>query len=315
MQSTRLTYTQFRQCESLVKSQDDELQYLLTQLNTTIQTMPHAERIPAYVMHTGASSYKRTPPIATDPTDFKRTTSLTQITSMAKDMNAIRIQINKLTPGDTYGEMSIKSIEQLKCVSAHYIQQFNWEDVRIELCKIIYTACTLSTLFIEMYATFFDTVCTEIPELQLFPYLQQKIAEYQAEFYCAERVPVEEYDAFCRMTKRNDIRKQTSTFFTFLFKRKVILANQMLEMIQQLIQLIKTFLADSSKTEELEIATDNVTILIMHTQSRLSRSNENDWYDVLLPELYAIQETLRAKNVGNERIGFAWQRLIEIVEA
>lgn len=257
-----------------------------------------------------------TPRVAADTTAFKRTTSLTQISSSRKDINFIRIQMNKLTPGDTFSESAAQCIAHIQKIVEYYKWRVNGRDILREITDVIYLACVSSNLFSEMYADFFGLVNTQLPDLCLLDYLLKKKEEYCRDFDTIVNVSPDEYDLFCRITKQNDVRKYTSLFYTHLLKRNLLTSDQLLQLIRHLLAQIQTksqLLSDADeKTSlrqiaQLESLVDNVSVLIMFSQSRLSRLDI--WYDELVPSLYDMSPQC------NERVIFAWKRLLETVDA
>ena len=162
-----------------------------------------------------------------------------------------------------------------------------------------------------MYADFFVVAISTLTDLSLYDYLMKKQEDYYHEFFAVEDVSPDDYDSFCRATKQNDVRKYTSLFYANLLKRGVFTHEQMLHLIRRLLSRIQCLSTEPTKSPnqiaQLESLVDNVSVLIMFTQSRLSRMDT--WYDEFVPSLYDITPEC------NERITFAWKRLLETVDA
>jgi hypothetical protein len=241
-----------------------------------------------------------------------RTTSLTHISSSKKDLNLIRLQINKLTPGDQFVEAATNCLAQIQQIVDYYRHLVNGADIWNEISGVIYTACVSSNLFSEMYADFFVLARDQLIDLHLYEYLIRRQMDYFSEFDAIVDVSPDDYDAFCRNTKQNDVRKYTSLFYTHLLKRGVFTNEQMLTMIRQLLTKIGAFHSisgdvGSNQMAQLESMVDNVSVLIMFSQSRLAKMDV--WMDEVVPLLYEISPNC------NDRIRFAWKRLLETVDA
>lgn len=336
---------------------NDELRYIVEELNHTIENMPELERIPDYnsknkyrymercrnssiapekfieqkktdqVDLSDKESSDQTAhgpgikeiPLSTSGGGLKMAQHLTNISTMEKDINELRIHLNKITP-QKQDEMTYEFIEKLKCCVVFYKQMANWERVKDLLCQMMFQTFIGSELYAETYAEVYKQITKEFPELSMSDYLNKKIDEYFNEMKKMIHIEntEEQYDDFCKQNRENAFRKNTSMFIVYLYKKEIITATKLMDLIESIFQFIETHIQLPNFLEEIKVMTENVYLLSIHTHARLKQSVEQDhWYDDLEPMIYKLEAmSADKKNPStHDSIMYKFKTFVEVIEA
>jgi len=197
----------------------------------------------------------------------------------------------------------------------------NCDIVYVQLLNNIFIASTSCELYGEMYASIIDQLRTSVPELNINTFMNTYIDNYIKDFHNIPDIsPVDNYDEYCRVVKQHDIRKNTSILITWLYKKNVITIEHLFNLITTLLNTIQTYIYESNVINDVEVMTENIYLLIIHTHSRISRSDKEDqWFDVTMPKIYDIANTTAQKKdllkSSNDRIMFKFKQLVEVIEA
>ncbi len=233
----------------------------------------------------GAPSYRKTPVFKkkkTDPkynnSNFVKTSFAIKIDENQINKDKIRELLNKIT-NNNYDELSEEIINNLQ----HFIYTQN-DMVLMEFGKSIFEISSINKFWVKLYAKLFNRLILTFPKMKNIC-----INEYTKLlniFEVFEFGNEENYDEFCRINKNNEKRRSLLSFYTELYKYKILGNNDLQILLEKLFKLFKTNIDNKKIIEEVY---ENINIVLNEIGSDLMnesigeiiRSNLIDIYNIL----------------------------------
>lgn len=203
-----------------------------------------------------------------------------------KQINDIRGLLNKMSTKnyETQRGTIIDNISNL------YSHEDTSDEDKTRLALSVLEIARSNKFYSELYAE----LCKELSDFfPLFKELLPNVLKIYIETlgdinYVDHNV---DYDGFCNYTKSNDLRKANATFIVNLMKKGVLEKTQIISVIIELIGLIRRYVDEDNRSNEVDEITENLHLFI--TQSKTELLNHTSWAtDVLL----FIQEVSKMKS-------------------
>jgi len=197
-----------------------------------------------------------------DKIAFKATKMETSKEGIEKQVNDIRILLNKISP-KTYQNQKPTILEKIQNVL------HDCED-QPRIINTIFTIASSNKMMAELYADLCETL---VSDLDKYNHLFQSIladflTQYKSSMQNIHYVdPNGDYDAFCKYNKINDLRKSSAVFIVHLMKRGLIAADQVLQMISDFQKTSLEMIDQENKINEVEETTENIFILVSMCKS------------------------------------------------
>jgi hypothetical protein len=182
--------------------------------------------------------------------DFKPTVVLDK----QNKTNDIRVALNKLSQKnyETTSEFIIEKIREL-------VEENDDEQIQ-KTIQTIFDIISTNKIFAPIYARFYKTLMGQFPALFSIQDIPANFLKSIGSLRYAD--PNTDYDNFCIYNKENDKRKATAIFTTELAAIDAISHQQIFFMTNQLLALVKGFLNETDKKNEIEEITENIYILV-----------------------------------------------------
>jgi hypothetical protein len=169
-------------------------------------------------------------------------------------MNDIRVALNKLSQKN-YDITSEFIIDKL-----HETVKENDDEQIQKTIQTLFDIISTNKIFAPIYARFYNTLMKQFPDLFSVQDIPTNFLKSINSLRYAD--PNTDYDNFCIYNKENDRRKATAIFTTELAAIDAIPHEQIFFMITQLLALVKGFLNEPDKKNEIEEITENIYILV-----------------------------------------------------
>lgn len=169
-------------------------------------------------------------------------------------MNDIRVALNKLSQKN-YDITSEFIIDKL-----HETVKENDDEQIQKTIQTLFDIISTNKIFAPIYARFYKTLMGQFPDLFSVQDIPTNFLKSINSLRYAD--PNTDYDNFCIYNKENDRRKATAIFTTELAAIDAIPHEQIFFMITQLLALVKGFLNEPDKKNEIEEITENIYILV-----------------------------------------------------
>ena len=165
----------------------------------------------------------------------------------------IMLNLNKLTPENfcKYKGLILDDVNLIK-------------DIKLdELCSNIFTISSKNVGFSKVYVELINfLIVKNIPIKDL---CISKFNEYINIFNDVEYVdPNENYDKFCELNKKNDMRKVLSVFFTNLMNRNIIPVCKIINILDMLLNIINKNLDNEKCKTLINEVSNNIKLIILH---------------------------------------------------
>ncbi len=182
--------------------------------------------------------------------DFKPTVVLDK----QNKTNDIRVALNKLSQKnyETTSEFIIEKIREI-------IEENDGEQIQ-KTIQTLFDIISTNKIFAPIYARFYKTLIGQFPTFFSIQDIPANFLKSIGSLRYAD--PNTDYDNFCIYNKENDRRKATAIFTTELAAIDAIPHHQIFFMTTQLLALVKGFLNETDKKNEIEEITENIYILV-----------------------------------------------------
>ena len=195
--------------------------------------------------------------------DFKPTIVLDK----QNKTNDIRVALNKLSQKnyDITSEFIIEKFREI-------VENNEGEEIE-KATNILFDIISTNKIFAPIYAKFYKSLMENFPTLFSIQDIPANFLKSISSLRYAD--PNTDYDNFCIYNKENDKRKATAIFITELAVIDAIPHPQIFFMTTQLLALVKGFLEEPNKINEVEEITENIFILVTNKSVILNHLPDN----------------------------------------
>ena len=195
-----------------------------------------------------------------------------------KTMHDIRSALNKIS-NKNYEVNRDMIIELLQTIVLS-----DKEEKEEDLKKIgnnIFDIASTNKFFSEIYARLYKDISEKFPEVFnkiLVTFLEGFTNTMKTIEYVDQK---ENYDKFCSYNKENDRRKATSMFITNLVKNHVIKPEILSNIIGNIQEILRTYMNEANRTNEVEEIVENMYILFTNDQIYLKSCAKSPLIEVV----------------------------------
>jgi hypothetical protein len=266
---------------------------------------------------------------------FKTTKVEESVKGIDKDINEIRISLNKISVNnyEIQKKAIVSKIVQLQNQSPKHASRYEaldcWEDEEemqpvevtvpdiadtnlVTVANAIFEIASSNKFFSELYAELYKELS------QMFPLFRKIATDFLKKYVEAlPKIsyvdPNVDYDGFCTYTKENDVKKATSAFIVNLMKKEVISKESVLNIIVQLRDILLEYMNREGNVNEVEELSENWGILVTNSNSALSE--EDVWKETVLPSLKEFSK-MNPKEVASlsNRVLFKWMNILDSLQ-
>lgn len=256
--------------------------------------------------------------MSNDEWETLRTFQATKIehkTGIDSDIDQIRLYLNKLSD-KTFLEMKEKLFEIIDTIVAN--ENFNNDYVE-KINSTIYDISASNKFYSKIYASLYVELLHKYGWIRDF--FQGKLDNYIDNFNDIEFFdPEKNYDKFCEMNKRNEIRKAHTQFIVNIAMHGYISKLAIAKYLRELVVLVISMINANDKKNEVDELTENIAILYSKDMLEEIQDLEDYDEDMFLVNGDSIYDTITVlakckvkdyKSLSNKAI-FKYMDLIEI---
>lgn len=206
--------------------------------------------------------------------NFKKTEICKNEVGIKKDIDAIRLLINKLTE-KTYDKLSLNILELID----HILNEQIYDDDSLNtIGHAVFNMASNNKFNSQVYAKLCNLLINRYSFIT--PILNNSVNEFMKLFECMEFVsPENNYDKFCEINLLNDKRRSMSLFLCNLYHNNVIPLSIIVNYIKMFQNTITSYIHDHTRKMEIEELSENLFILI--TNIEFSVLNQlDDWSNI-----------------------------------
>ena len=221
-----------------------------------------------------------------------------------KIINEIRIMLNKISD-NTLNKYTNEIIEKIKS-----IQNTISSDEFSKISETIFNIACTNHFYVRLYAILYKSL---IDNFAFFTHIFNKSLEgYLELFNTIETVdPIKDYNKFCEITKKNDRRKATSTFYIHLMKQGVLDINVIENLILELQSKLIKNKSDKFKLEENIELSENIFVFISNGKEELIK--ETKW-NAIIDNIKNISSASVSTNEGlSNKIIFKHMDILDMI--
>tara|TARA_X000000950_G_scaffold289515_2_gene414604 strand:- start:18714 stop:19586 length:873 start_codon:yes stop_codon:yes gene_type:complete len=221
-----------------------------------------------------------------------------------KIINEIRIMLNKISD-NTLNKYTNEIIEKIKS-----IQNTISSDEFSKISETIFNIACTNHFYVHLYAILYKSL---IDNFAFFTHIFNKSLEgYLELFNTIETVdPIKDYNKFCEITKKNDRRKATSTFYIHLMKQGVLDINVIENLILELQSKLIKNKSDKFKLEENIELCENIFVFISNGKEELIK--ETKW-NAIIDNIKNISSASVSTNEGlSNKIIFKHMDILDMI--
>jgi hypothetical protein len=222
--------------------------------------------------------------------NFKKT-EITTKEGIQKDIDTIRLLINKLT-SKTYEKIIEKLFESLDVM----LENSEYDDNSFNLIGYaIFNMATNNNFNSGIYAK----LCNELKNKYDFmsSIIIHNIAEFMKLFENMEFVsPEDDYNKFCETNILNDKRRSMSLFLCNLYKNEVVTLDSIVDYIHTLQSRVMTGMNDEKCKPEIEELCENLYVFLTNMDFKILNKHA-DWSSIH-ERLVCIKNTNTQDNAG-----------------
>lgn len=201
-----------------------------------------------------------------------KTTKMEVIEGIDKQINEIRVLINKLTP-TTYNKIKVAILEKVE-------EFFNSEDAIMRISAAIVEIASSNKFYSEIYSNLYVELINKqhvfADHLETITVsLMESINEIH---YSDPSASSESYNKYCEYVKSNDKRRALSNFLVCLHLAGVITSERIKEVADAFFSKIMAYIDVAERTNETEEITENVFLLLGPLSMQVA--NQELWMDV-----------------------------------
>jgi len=221
---------------------------------------------------------------------FKKT-EITKKEGIQKDIDTIRLLINKLT-NKTYDIIIEKLFESLDIM----VENSNYDDNSFNLIGYtIFNMATNNKFNSDVYAK----ACKELKNKYEFmsSIIVYNIEEFMKLFENMEFVsPEQDYDKFCETNILNEKRRSMSLFLCNLYKNEVVTIDRIIEYIHNLQLRVVNEMNNEKCKNEIEELSENLYIFLTNIEFNILRKHD-DW-KLIYERIICIKNSNTTDNIG-----------------
>ena len=243
-------------------------------------------------------------------------TKIEHKTGIDNDIDQIRLHLNKLSD-KTNVEMKEKIIATIDSILAN--EDFS-NSASDKINTTVYDISSSNKFYSKIYAELYAALINKYKWMKDF--FDEKLEKYIDNFNDIEFFdPDKNYDKFCEMNKKNEIRKAHTQFIVNLSIYGVIPKSLVMNYLKILIEMVTKMINESDKKNEVDEITENIAILYNKDilDDSESDSDDTNQHDVLINGKTIVDTiTMLAKckakdykSLSNKAI-FKYMDLIEI---
>jgi hypothetical protein len=181
-------------------------------------------------------------------------TKIEQKTGIEGEMVQVRLLLNKLTD-KTFLDIREQLLEKLNYIHSNFAK-----DELLLLGTMIYDVSCANKFYSKIFADLFSEIYTLYEWIQIpFNSILETIMDKYTNITYVD--PNVDYDGFCAMNKTNDQRKSVSAFLVNLAINGVISKQRVVDLLRQLLLLVKHMIVEPNKANEVAEFTENIAIL------------------------------------------------------
>jgi len=222
--------------------------------------------------------------------NFKKT-EITKKEGIQKDIDSIRLLINKLT-SKTYEKIIEKLFESLDII----LENSEYDDKSFNLIGYaIFNMATNNKFNSDIYAK----LCNELKNKYEFmsSIIIHNIEEFMKLFENMEFVsPEDDYDKFCETNILNEKRRSMSLFLCNLYRNDVVSLDSIIQYIHTLQSLIVNGMNDEKCKSEIEELSENLYVFLTNIEFNIL-SKHDDW-KLIYERIICIKNSNTTDNIG-----------------
>lgn len=242
-------------------------------------------------------------------------TKIEHKTGIDNDIDQIRLHLNKLSD-KTFSEMKEKIMQIIDTIVKN--EEFN-DDYTEKINSIIYDISSSNKFYSRIYADLYADLLNNYVWMRKF--FEIKLDNYIDNFSNIQFFdPDKNYDKFCEMNKRNEIRKAHTQFIVNLSSSGVVSKLVVAKYLRDLMTLVINMIDANDKKNEIDELTENIAILYNKEMLEEIQHLEDYDEDLFLINKNTISDTITMlakckvkdyKSLSNKSI-FKYMDLIEI---
>jgi hypothetical protein len=207
--------------------------------------------------------YKKKPtnPVPPDTTPEKwgatqkfKTTQMVTKEGVEKDINTIRVLLNKLSNKNftTQKDLILQEISMIDIDKIEDLQK---------IAQFIFQIASTNKFYAELYA---DLYVELIERFDIFTkILDEFILNYKDTIQHIDYIdPNVDYDKYCVYTKQNDQRKATAAFLIMLMKKGIVSHDTILGILSHFLNVLLEYIKQPNRTNEVDEITENVFVFV-----------------------------------------------------
>jgi hypothetical protein len=237
-----------------------------------------------------------------------QTTKIEQKVGLDAQIDLIRSHLNKMSD-KSYIDMRNKIVELLDQLILEGISREDMMRVSTTIFDIASTNRFFSKLYADLYSDLIDKY--EVMK-EVFTNCFDSFMELfnNIEYVDADK----DYDKFCKINKDNERRKALSAFFVNLMKNGIITANEIKNLLCNLMRQLVQFIDEDNKKNIVDELTENIALL--YSKSLFSEEVEEKYFINDAPIIDAITKLANSKvkmhpSLSNKSI-FKFMDMIEM---
>jgi hypothetical protein len=184
-----------------------------------------------------------------------QTTKFEQNTGIDGEINSLRLYLNKLTD-KTFLELREKIIEKINAICKNSLEQ---ED-ELKVGSMLYEICSTNKFYSKIFADLFAELALMYNWLNNI--FKENYANIMEQYNNIQYVDSEkDYDGFCDMNKKNEMRRAVTTFYYNLALNGFIKKEDIVNILKEILILIMNMIKLNDKKNEVDELTEIVGIL------------------------------------------------------
>jgi hypothetical protein len=187
-----------------------------------------------------------------------KTTKIEMKTGIDKITNDLRTQINKISTAN-YN----KQRDSVFSLIRTYLESTEASSENtVKLSSAIFQIMCSNKMLSSLYSTLYAELIAEFPVFSTL--LEEFVMSFHETIHTIEYVnPDENYDEFCRITKNNDRRKNTTQFIVNVINRGTLNVSFLLNILRLFMDTIMTNICEVNKTAHVEELVENLYIIVL----------------------------------------------------
>ena len=208
-------------------------------------------------------------------------TKLPKAVGVNKDINKIRLEINKITT---------KNFETSLAKLITLLDNINEND-KEQVCQVIFKLASSNKFYSELYAKLFIELDKQFTMVHIF---NKVLENYMDLFKPIDIIHCKDYNTFCEITKKNEQKLAVSNFFTNLMIFNYISTDIIMDILNKLQSNVDNLL-DKDNNNLIDQLSENIYSIIQTGKEKLT--NHTEW-DILYLKIVNITKLKKEQNKG-----------------